>query len=196
MERCKFGLTPFFSVQTMSNRVNIFNVSHKALRYALGKWSLMAGTTDCQNAESLTKLKKLTAELMLLLDSHSYSEESVILRSLEEKSKGSAKNNLEEHHRLEQELNLICELSDSITVNTTIDKLSELYKLINLFQSKYILHMHMEEETINQLLWAKFSDEELLKLHEEILDNLSPKLSQLWLRYIIPSVNPTEKLRL
>ena len=174
-------------------RVNIYGFPHKALRSALSQLSLLAGKTNYSDATSLQALKDQNQVSMTLLDTHLHSEEEFLLPALEAKVKGSVQENMEEHVmlvKLEESFNALLE---SITVDATPDKGAAYYAAISNFHSKYLAHMEMEEQEMNPLIWANFTDEELLGIHGQIMASLSPEHSMLWFKYIVPSLNPTER---
>ena len=179
-----------------TSNLNIFNVSHKGLRYALGELSFLAGQIDYQEENSLRKVESLLNEVILLLESHALSEERVILEALEKKAPRSTRLNLEEHEELEIEILEIKMFFDSAKDAFSEELGDQFYRSICSFQAKYILHMAMEETVMNNLLWSYFTEEELKVLHQSVLDSLNPEMTKLWLKYILPAINPIERKRM
>ncbi len=57
-------------------------------------------------------------------------------------------------------------------------------------------HLDMEETRHNQALWAAYSDAELQAMEGRILAGVGPQEMSLWLRWLIPALNPTERAQL
>lgn len=174
-------------------RVNLYAFPHKGIRSALSRLSMLSGNTDYSDAESLEKLKKLTTEIVTILNLHVHSEEEVVLPPLEEKVPGSTAENVKEHEQIEKEIQAFDKQLKNITVNSSPDLGAKLYEAIYNFHSKYIPHMTMEESKMNPLFWANFTDEELMAMHGQVMSTLTPDQIMLWFKYIVPALNPFER---
>lgn len=174
-------------------RMNIYGFPHKGLRIALSQLSMLSGNTDYSDAESLAKLKNLSLELITLLNLHLHSEEDVVLPALETKVPGSTRQNVEEHEQLEKEIEAFDKQLKNITVDSAPNAGAEFYEAVYNFHSKYITHMAMEEGEINPLIWANFTDEEIMAWHGQVMATLTPDQIMMWFRYIVPALNPFER---
>ncbi len=174
-------------------RVDIYNFPHKGLRNQLSQLTFSAGTTDYSNQQSLTELKDRTAELVLNLDLHRHSEEDFLLPALESKVPGSTAANVTEHEETQEDVNQFVAHLDGLTVNSAAADGIRFYTLISNFQTKYSAHMAMEESDMNPLIWANFTDEELMGMHGEIMATLEPKHIISLFKYIVPALNPMER---
>lgn len=174
-------------------RANIYGFPHKGLRIALSQLSMLSGNTDYSNADSLKKLKNLSVELVTLLDLHLHSEEDVVLPALEAKMPGSTSENVEEHEQLEKEVQAFDKQLTNITVDSAPNSGAQFYEAVYNFHSKYIAHMAMEESDINPLIWANFTDEEIMAWHGQVMSTLTPGQIMLWFKYIVPALNPFER---
>lgn len=174
-------------------RANIYGFPHKGLRIALSQLSMLSGNTDYSNADSLKKLKNLSVELVTLLDLHLHSEEDVVLPALEAKMPGSTSENVEEHEQLEKEVQAFDKQLTNITVDSAPNSGAQFYEAVYNFHSKYIAHMAMEESDINPLIWANFTDEEIMAWHGQVMSTLTPDQIMLWFKYIVPALNPFER---
>lgn len=174
-------------------RMNLYGFPHKGLRNAISQLSQSVGNTDCSNPTSLNKLKEIADEIFILLELHAHSEESVVLPALESKVAGSTTENIAEHERLENQISALKQQLDSITPDSPPNLLANFYAEIALFHSEYLAHMAMEESKMNQLIWANFSDEELMGQHGQIMSTLTPEQTLMWFKYIVPALNPFER---
>ena len=64
------------------------------------------------------------------------------------------------------------------------------YTLITNYQAKYLIHLAMEESKMNKLIWANFTDEELMGMHGQIMATLKPEHIELLFKYIVPALEP------
>ena len=56
-----------------------------------------------------------------------------------------------------------------------------------------LVHMHGEDTTHNALLWARYTDAELLDLHAALVGSIPPDEMMLTLRWMLPAMAPQER---
>lgn len=174
-------------------RMNIYGFPHKGLRNAISQLSQSAGNTTCSDADSLGKLKEIGNEVFILLELHAHSEETVVLPALEKKVPGSTTDNIEEHKQLEKEIEKLKEQLNSISADSPPDATASFYTHVANFHSNYLSHMAMEESKMNQLIWANFTDADLMGQHGQIMSTLKPEQIMMWFKYIVPALNHFER---
>ena len=174
-------------------RMNLYAFPHKGLRSAISQLSLTAGNTNCSEQDSLNTLNTLTEEVFTLLELHAHSEETVVLQALETKVPDSTAENLAEHAQLEKEIDLMKQELSAITIDSPPHLLSNFYEAVSNFHSKYLAHMAMEESKMNTLIWANFTDAELMEQHGQIMSTLTPEQIMMWFKYIVPALNHFER---
>jgi len=174
-------------------RVNLYGFPHKGLRNGLSQLSMLAGNTDYSDELALDKIRNLTDELVLLLDTHAEKEDQIVLPALEERAPGSTAENIEEHIELENEVEAFHDLLRSMSTDSSPTMGAGFYEAVNSFYAKYIIHMDMEEKDINPILWEHFTDDELMGIQGQILGSFSPEMMMKWFEYIIPALNPFER---
>jgi len=177
-------------------RINVYAFPHKGLRNALSQVSLLAGNTDYSSPEELAFLKAATSDLLSLLDLHAHSEDHFVLPALESKVPGSTHENTEEHEELEKEVEALLHQINGITTGSPLADGANFYAAVSNFHSKYLAHMAHEESEILDLIWENFADEELIKIHEEIMKTFSPEQVIRWFKCIVPALNPMEQFAL
>ena len=174
-------------------RMNLYAFPHKGLRNAISQLSLTAGNTNCSDQDSLDTLKSLAEEVFILLELHAHSEEAVVLPALETKVPGSSAENIAEHEQLEKEIEVIKQELSAITKDSPPPLLCNVYEAVSNFHSKYLAHMAMEESKMNTLIWANFTDAELMEQHGQIMSALTPEQIMMWFKYIVPALNHFER---
>ncbi|PNQ60279.1 hypothetical protein C1141_11995, partial [Vibrio agarivorans] len=120
-----------------STRLNLFTFPHKGLRNALAQLSKLAGQVECKDTHPLEALNELADEVFLLLDLHAHSEESVVLRALENKQPGSATHNLNEHKDVEYQLGNLKKQLHKLNQQPGLSHSKTFYSMINNFYSSY-----------------------------------------------------------
>ncbi|SIT02401.1 hemerythrin domain-containing protein [Belliella pelovolcani] len=175
-------------------RLNPYLLPHKGLRYLMGKVSNLAGNLDQTKQEEVKKLQLLSNELFYLLEQHAHVEDHMILPDLESKCPGSTQENQQEHEYLE---GLVIELGkkvDSLICGDSPRNFFEYFLSLSEFQSKYLAHMVFEERKVLNLIWENYSDEELFEQHHRIVSSFSPEKILRWFRYIVPALDPSERV--
>ena len=178
----------------LSTRLNLFTFPHKGLRNAIAQLSRLTGQVECTDTQQLEALNSLADEVFLLLDLHANSEESVVLRALENKQPGSTTHNLSEHRDVEQQLGNLKKQLHILNQQPVLSHRQMFYSMINNFHSAYLAHMEMEESEINELMWKNFTDKELMQLHHDVMSSLTPEQVSVWFKYIVPALNQSERL--
>ena len=71
-----------------------------------------------------------------------------------------------------------------------------LYRQLAAFIADNFEHMDVEETRHNQALWATYADHELRDIEARILASIGPQEMSQWLRWMIPALNPAERVQL
>lgn len=174
-------------------RMNLYGFPHKGLRNAISQFSLAAGSANFSDPGSLGALTEIAAEVFMLLELHAHSEESVVLPALEAKVPGSTADNIAEHVQLENEIDALVKQFEGIARNPKPGADARFYANLANFHSRYLAHMAMEEDKMNELIWANFTDEELMVLHGQVMAALRPEQVLIWFKYIVPALNQFER---
>jgi hypothetical protein len=175
-----------------NKRLLVYDIPHKAIRYALSQFSLLSGNTDYNNKEEIEKLKIVADDVFKMLDEHAEHENNVPLRYLEEKDPGSSAHDMEDHveietqmHKLREEFNKLYERSGK--GEDLMYPGNDFFMNVSDFHSKYIEHMLEEERVTQPLLWKNFTDEELHQQEIEIKQSIKPESMLMWCKYMMPA---------
>jgi hypothetical protein len=174
-------------------RLNSYAFPHKALRYLLAKVSKAAGNADPAYPESIQVLKSLFNELFYILEEHAKIEDEWVLPELEKRMPGSTQENHEEHERLDRKVESLAQMVSELNEYCLIDDFNRFYLSFSAFHSEYLQHMLLEEEDVLEKIWMNFTEEELMTQHHEILDSFTPEKMLKMFKYIIPSLNYSER---
>lgn len=167
--------------------IRSFALPHKALRNALGQFSLRLGHTDFSDSEQLKALKRLGRELFALLNDHVHTENEHTLRHLEERAPRSGDHDRDDHQRLEAVQDELQQRLENCNGTETAEFAHIFYLDFSRFHSVYLEHIFEEETVTESLLQQHFSDEELTAHRNAIMQRMDFALLLLWLKYAIPS---------
>ena len=179
-------------------RVEVFINVHKGLRQALFGLGLKLGKTDWEDQAEVSQVEADFKKLLHFLREHASNEDDVNFSLLESRSPGAAQAEREEHYRLESVLNQL--ESDFNHLRKTGDDRWKngyaFYRAYNRFLSAYLAHMDREEGFITESLYEHFTDAEIEKDFQKIIQRTSPADMGMMLGFMIPGMNPLERFKL
>jgi len=178
-------------------RVEVFINVHKGLRQALFGLGLKLGKTDWEDRTEVSQVETDFKKLLHFLREHASNEDNVNFPFLESRSPGAARNERDEHQRLEGVLNQL--ESDFKHLQETGDNRLKngylFYRAYNRFLSTYLAHMDREEGFITEAIYELFTDEEIEKDFQKIIKRTSPADMGMMLGFMIPGMNPPERFK-
>jgi hypothetical protein len=156
-----------------ASRVDLYTTIHKALRHFMQDTLLRIGRMDLADADDApTALAQLHA-LLNMLRSHLSHENSFIHAAIEARRPGATQRVRDDHaDHLETINDLAAEAQALTTANDREAAALRLYRHLALFMAENFEHMHVEETANNVLLWALFSDAELLDMHGRLVASI------------------------
>lgn len=182
-------------------RLMMYSAVHKGLRNALSQILVLAGNADYSQQADVEALYLLGKKVFSLMDGHAEDENNIVLSALEEKVAGASTHDTHDHEEIEakqKELeNLLDAMFDAVKAGQTAAKTGqEFFTKFSIFFGEYMLHMVHEETETQQLLWDNFTDDELLVLTHRIVSKFSMEKTLTWYSFMVPAMNPMERLML
>jgi hypothetical protein len=175
------------------NRYQIFDVPHKALRLAFSNLLTLAGKTDFSITQDIALLKQLMAEVFSLVKSHSHHEDDICFPDLDQLLPEATKHDREEHIKLHARLDgLMMEIDGISQTAEAVVAGRGLYTKLCVLHADMLNHMMEEERDTQPLYWQYMTDEELMGMEPRIMAAMTPDMSMLWLKYILPTKTETE----
>ncbi|TGK07630.1 cation-binding protein [Leptospira semungkisensis] len=180
------------------NRWKVYDIPHRAIRYALSELVQETGRTDFSNREEVDTFFLLCSEVFRILEIHARDEEAVSLRHLETKLPNSSLRDKETHSRLEKKIQELSLLAGNIKTSSHLGEGKEIwmgeefYENLIDFQAQYFLHMREEETETQAKIHEHFTDEELQAHQKEIMASLDKEDICLWAKFILPNL-PEER---
>jgi hypothetical protein len=180
----------------MSKRYDSYLAIHKALRLFMCDTLTRIGRTDpADDAEVQTTLKQV-GELLDLCTLHIKDENDFIHPALERARQGSAariQGEHDHHHESIAHLREMAEQTGAASADARHPALDRLYRAMALFVADNFEHMHVEETEHNAVLWAHYSDDEILAVEHELVASIPPQAMMAALRWFLPGLNAVER---
>ncbi|MEC5385407.1 hypothetical protein VVD49_06705 [Uliginosibacterium sp. H3] len=186
-------------MQSANQRYNIYGTVHKGLRTFMSDTLQRCGRTDWQDpadsAQSLAQLRML----MEVCHSHLQHEDAFVHAAMDARRPGSSNTTLTDHH--EHVLAIKSILADIAEIEKSLPFLrdvmgSALYRRLALFVAENFEHMAVEETDNNAVLWACYSDAEILAIEHALVASLPPEKKMGFMRWILPSVSAGERAQM
>jgi hemerythrin-like domain-containing protein len=176
-------------------RMDVFVNVHKGLRRGLLGLSLRLGSLDWSDPEEVHATGLEFANQIHFLREHAQNEDLVQVPFLESRSPGTARMMVQDHHRLEREVDKLEDEWNRVSSNPDPSRLGyQLYLDFNRFLSAYLAHMELEEQEITEAIYQNFTDEEIGQEFKKIIARTSPQDMGMMLSYMIPGMNGPERL--
>ncbi len=143
----------------------------------------------------MNKLKQQATELAFMIRNHSQSENEILMTSLAEKMDHSLKtdSDVKEHQQLDQKISKLSEQFSELPETPTDEQFLLIRQKANLLIPELLEHMQSEEIRFLPLFWKYYSDNELNKLHDQVMSSMNPDQIALWFKYIVPALSPSER---
>lgn len=177
-------------------RVNFYAGIHKALRLMLSDTVTRVGAADPHDAEQVRDALWRVRGLVKICASHIVHENEFVHPALERAQPGSSARIAAEHGEHDDGLEALSELALRVETSPAADRpaaLHRLYHQLALFMAENLEHMHYEETEHNAVLWAHYTDEELVALHDELIASIPPEEMMEVMHWMLPSMSHGER---
>lgn len=177
-------------------RVDLYAGIHKALRALMADTLLAVGRMDSEDALELAQVTQRVLELLDFCRSHLQHENEFIHTAMEARAPGASGKIAHEH---DEHLQTIVALANQTTALLQCEPAVRetgalaLYRALSLFIAHNFEHMHVEETAHNAVLWARYTDAELIELHNRLVASIPPEEMMFVLRWMVPFLNPAER---
>jgi hypothetical protein len=177
-------------------RVDLYAGIHKALRALMADTLTTLGRADYRDALELAQTTQRVLQLLDFCRAHLKHENDFIHVALEARAPGSSSVIAHDHGEHEREIQ---ELANATTALLNCDPAARaadvlaLYRRLSLFVAHNFEHMHVEETAHNAVLWARYTDAELVALHNALVASIPPEEMMFVLRWLLPFMNPAER---
>ncbi|MDP3858764.1 MAG: hypothetical protein Q8Q73_13485 [Stagnimonas sp.] len=185
---------------SQQRRYNIYAVIHKALRAQMSHSLLEVGRTDWADAAERAQTLLGVEQLLHACGSHLQHENDFLHTAMEARRPGSAAHTATEHRGHQREIAALLALCQCIaqTPDGAAREASatQLYRQLARFVAENFEHMEVEESSNNAVLWAEYSDAEILAIEHRLVASIPPEEMMGGLRWMLPYANHTERSQL
>jgi iron-sulfur cluster repair protein YtfE (RIC family) len=177
-------------------RFDIYGRIHKALRAFMADTLVRMGRADTHDEADL---RAALAQLHALLDAceaHLGKENDYVHPAMEARAPGSAGRIAHEHVEHVAAIDNLRAMANrlaTLPLPARGEFARGLYQRLALFVAENYEHMHVEETEHNAVLWAHYTDAELLAIEEGIVASLPPETMDLVARWMLPNINVAER---
>lgn len=177
-------------------RFDMYAGIHKAMRALMADTLMAVGRMDPQDPQELAVVAERVLELLDFCASHLEHENTFVHTAIEARAPGASARIAHEHDdhaahifSLQQTVAALCAGESSGAPKLAQD----LYLALTLFVAENFRHMHMEETAHNAVLWARYTDAELVDIHNALVASIPPAEMMFCLRWLVPAMNPAER---
>ncbi|MBU1354481.1 MAG: hypothetical protein KKB95_21665 [Gammaproteobacteria bacterium] len=184
------------SAQPAVPRVDLYVGIHKALRALMAHTLLALGRMDVTDDEEFCSHCERVMDLLDLCRSHLHHENSFVHAALEARAPGSSQVLEREHGEHEAAITALAAGVTQLLGCTHAVRpaaTQALYRQLALFIAHNFEHMHAEETAHNSALWAHYSDEELMDIHNALVASIPAHEMMAILRWLVPFMSPPER---
>jgi hypothetical protein len=178
-------------------RMDMYGGIHKAIRALMADTLLAVGRMDAQDNLELAQTTERVLQLLDFCASHLKHENEFVHAAIEARAPGASERIAHEH---EEHVQHIAALGRSVASlrgcapEHRAAGAQELYRELALFIAENFQHMHVEETAHNAVLWARYTDAELMEIHERLIASIPPAEMMMTARWLVPFLNPAERV--
>lgn len=177
-------------------RFDMYTGIHKALRAFMADTLLAVGRMDPADAADVDQATERVLQLLGFCGGHLAHENAFVHAAIEARAPGGSARISHEHDEHAREIAALADRVARLRLAEPARKHAEalaLYRELALFVAANFQHMHVEETTHNALLWARYSDAELVAVHDALVASIPPQEMMAIARWLVPSMNPMER---
>lgn len=184
---------------TDAPRMDMYAGIHKALRALMADTLLAVGRMDCDDDLELAQTTQRVLVLMDTCASHLKHENEFIHTALEARAPGASAVIAHEHEDHLAHINRLANAATALLRTPAGQRAGSalaLYRELSLFIAENFHHMHVEETAHNAVLWARYTDAELVEIHDALVASIPPEEMMAIARWLVPFMSPVERTAL
>ena len=179
-----------------AGRMDLYAGIHKALRLFMTRTLCRVGSTDPGDADDVAATLDMVNRLLGLCELHLKDENDFVHPALEAAQAGSAARMAAEHVHHAEAIADLRDLAGLVADSRDAARAaacSRLYRALALFVADNFQHMEVEESAHNAVLWAHYSDAELLAIEQALVASIPPPAMFEALHWFLPALNAPER---
>lgn len=175
---------------------DLYYMVHKGMRFANVQTLTMIGRTDPADDAAVEAMLARLAGHLEISRSHLEHENREIHTAIEARCPGGSDHASEDHGEHLSSFEELARLAEDVA-SATVDRparLRRLYQRFALFVADDFAHMHQEETELQPLLEKNFTNEEMVAIHDRIVQNIPPMKMAKFLRFMLGGASPAERI--
>jgi hypothetical protein len=169
---------------------------HKALRALMADTLLAVGRMDYDDDLERAQVCQRVVELLEICASHLKHENEFVHTAIEARAPGASGRIAHEHEDHERHIGELSACAAQMLACPSAERAAtalDLYRRLSQFVAENFLHMLVEETAHNAVLWAHYSDAELMDIHNALVASIPPEEMMYIVRWLVPFMNPAER---
>jgi len=190
---------PGYHAGNAAARPDLYLFVHKGLRAFLSDTLHRCGRMDPSDDGDVSETLAQVRGLVEICHGHLRKEEDYMHPALEARRPGAARRTMDDHAghlRAFEDIEAGVRAVEQAHGAARGAAARQLYRHFALFVAENFEHMHVEETANNEILWATYTDAELLALQKQIIGSIPPAEMQAVLRWMIPAMAPAERAQM
>lgn len=179
-------------------RYNIYEVVHKGLRARLSRTLVAIGQLDAEDDACVQDVVAEVRTTLAMMRGHLGSENDFVHVAMEARAPGSTRRIVEEHVHHEQDIEVLEDACAALLGGAAAERAvlgSRLYVLFDRFLQDNFAHMRYEEDHHNAVLWAAYTDAEILAVEHALVAAIPPDKKALFVRSMIPAIPTSDRAK-
>jgi hypothetical protein len=180
-------------------RFDMYSGIHKALRAFMADTLLALGRMDPADDAEVAQATGRVVELLDVCAGHLQHENDFVHAAIEARAPGASAAIGHEHEDHVKHIARLSDLMVQLRAASTAARpgaAARLYRELALFMAENFQHMHVEETAHNAVLWARYTDAELVAIHDALVASIPPQEMMAIARWLVPFQNPQDRFHL
>ena len=182
--------------QAQAPRVDMYSGIHKAMRALMADTLLAVGRMDCDDGLELAQVTERVMQLLDFCRSHLEHENAFVHAAMEARAPGASEAVAREHEDHARHIAQLADVVAALRAAPAPQRFAEqqrLYAELTLFVADNFHHMRVEETAHNAVLWARYTDAELIAIHDALVGSIPPGEMMFAMRWLVPFMSPIER---
>jgi hypothetical protein len=180
-------------------RFDMYTGIHKALRAFMADTLLAVGRMDPDDDAEVARTEERVLQLLGFCGAHLAHENEFVHAAIEARAPGASDRVAHEHEDHVRHIARLAQLAAQLRAAAPARRHAEaleLYRELALFVAGNFEHMHVEETAHGAVLWARYTDAELVAIHDALVASIPPQEMMAIARWLVPFMNPLERFHL
>lgn len=178
------------------SRVDLYGIIHKMLRVEIFDTATRIASANFADAAERAGVVSVFHNLAGFLDEHAEHEDTFVEPALRRADPVLADRVAAEHAQLDERFRAIADRVsglETVGAEEAVGLGAHLHRDFSAFTGAYLTHMAIEEGEVNEVLWARYSDEELAGIRAELQASIPPERFAEWFARMVPAMNFQER---